>query len=154
MFDWFRNIFKKKEPITVHPLPLTVEGIAPAPLTPEPDEAELAAAALIESLTPGPSPKGEGSDRSEPEKGTAEYYRHLADNIRQAHEDARLRTVRFLAYCEEQLNNVQCSMFNVQSLEAELYKHIDVVERHGGELYKRWQRCIAEITLRQLNIEH
>ena len=33
-------------------------------------------------------------------------------------------------------------------LETELYKRIDVIERVGGELKKRWQHCLADVTVR------
>ena len=43
-----KNIFHKKQ--KQEPKPLRVEDVAPAPMTPEPDDAELAAMALLEKM--------------------------------------------------------------------------------------------------------
>ena len=40
-------------------VPLRIEGVKPAPITPVPDDAELAAAALLESMEEGQKAKGE-----------------------------------------------------------------------------------------------
>ena len=36
-------------------------------------------------------------------------------------------------------------------LEAELMKRLDVIERVGGELKKRWQHCVAQVLVRIYN---
>jgi hypothetical protein len=146
---WFSSIFRRrrgKEPGT-----LSVEGIPAAPVTPVPDDAELAAQALLELL----SLKGrrKEADAAEPVRGTAEYYHALADRIGQAHEAARRRTKRFLSYCEKELSRDDLPLTgkgSLAQLENELYKRIDTVEREGGELKKRWQHCLADVTVRMM----
>lgn len=127
-----RQLFGRKEqtdnlvevaPDRPAPQPLRIEGIAPAPLTAEPDDAELAAQAVLELLmeeAPLPSPLGgktrhrkhkhkedpaaQGLPPGGDERGAA-YYKHLAEQIRRAHAAAHWRTVRFLAFCEQELGN-------------------------------------------------
>ncbi|MBP5425111.1 MAG: hypothetical protein J6Y33_03445 [Prevotella sp.] len=129
--------------------PLRIEGVPDAPVTPEPDDAELAAQALLESL----SGIMHGKPSPEAQEGTAAYYRQLAGKIRLAHEASRLRAARFLAYCEQELLKDSLPVEGKGSLallEAELFKRIDTVEREGGELKRRWQRCLAEVTVRMM----
>lgn len=162
------------------PQPLRIEGIAPAPLTPEPDDAELAAQALLELMshpTPNPSPEkggerhtgkgdaqqlpthvgaGQGAGSVTPEVRDAAYYRRLAERIRQAHEAARQRTVRFLAFVEQELAKPDLPLTGPGSLgllEAELYKRLDVVDHHGGDLKTRWQHCLANVLVRQMQAQ-
>lgn len=142
------------------PQPLRIEGIGPAPITPEPDEAELAAQALLEHMiTPTKPPRGEASRHkafpSGDERGV-EYYRQLADRIRQAHEAATQRTLRFVAFVEQELQKPSLPLSGPGSLgllEAELYKRLDVIERRGGELKKRWQHCLATVIVRRMQAE-
>jgi hypothetical protein len=158
-----KNLFRRKE--KPDPQPLRIQGIAEAPLTAEPDDAELAAQALLEmmseSLTPGPSipanaptrslSKGEGSNKTEPREGMAEHYHRLAERIRQAQEAARLRTMRFVAFCEEELKKADLPLEGPGSLgllNVELMKRIDTIERVGGELKTRWQHCVAQVLVR------
>ena len=171
------------------PQPLRIEGIAPAPLTPEPDDAELAAQALLEHMVqvssstfqvssddaekgkrkdkaaaaPHPSKgrgKGAGSQPEtlnlKPETRDANYYKKLAERIRLAHEAARQRTVRFLAFCEQELAKPDLPLTGPGSLgllEAELYKRLDVVDRHGGDLKTRWQHALANVLVRQMQAQ-
>lgn len=148
----FKNIFRrKKQEGGGEPAPLRIEGIPPAPMTAEPDNAELAAQALLESLSPNPSPKGVGSNKTEPKAGTAEYYQRLAEKIRSAQEASRLRALRFVAFVEQELEKPHLPVSGAGSLgllEAELMKRIDVIERVGGELKTRWQHCLATVTVR------
>ena len=159
MIHWLRrkvhDLFSPTKEEEVKTMPLAVEGVAPAPLTAEPDDAELAAEALLESLSPGPSPVGRGGKKqAEPkaaEQGTAEYYRQLAERIEKAQAMAVQRTTRFVAFCEQELkkrNLPKNGPGSLALLEAELYKRIDTVEREGGELKLRWQHCLAEVTVR------
>ncbi len=147
MFNRFRK--KQKE----EPQPLMVEGIKPAPLTSEPDDAEQAAMALLEMM----SGHSIGNDQAEePEKGSKEYYEYMAARIRQAHDASTVHTMRFLAFCEQELAKPhlpQTGTGSLSMLDVELFKRIDTVERVGGELKKRWQRCVAEVTLRKMGIE-
>lgn len=149
---------KKEQQQRKEPQPLRIEGIAPAPLTAEPDEAELAAQALLEMMSAAADksrnnnniPSSRDNDKAD-EQRDAVYYRRLADRIRQAHESARLRTVRFVAFVEHELKTPNLPLTGPGSLgllEAELYKRIDVVERYGGDLKRRWQHCLAQVTVR------
>lgn len=170
----FRNLFNRKrkdtpqEPAT-EPQTLAIEGIPQAPLTPEPDEAELAAQALLEMMAAIQHDRrhGKGARRNnditaspdnEKEEAvtprTASYYRHLARKMREAREATRLRVTRFLAFVEQELKKPNLPTYGDGSLgllEAELYKRIDIVEREGGELKRRWQRCLALVTVRLMD---
>ena len=179
------------------PQPLRIEGIAPAPLTPEPDDAELAAQALLEHMVqvssfkfqvpskptdskaaaaPHPSKgRGQGAGSQpetlrstsgrllptgrknlKPETRDANYYKKLAERIRSAHEAARQRTVRFLAFVEQELAKPDLPLTGPGSLgllETELYKRLDVVDRHGGSLKTRWQHALANVLVRQMQAQ-
>ena len=164
-----RNIFfrqnRQKEPET--PQTLKIDGVGEAPMTMEADNAELAAQALLEVMLDKQKrrrKKSDVSDKSEtPEKSgesgkpntlqTSEYYHQLSDRIRKAYASSRQRTLRFLCYCEQQLRNQDIPLYGADSLnimQAELYKRIDVVDREGGDIKARWQHCLAEVTLRQM----
>ena len=151
----------KRKPLTVNPEPLTIHGIAPAPLTAEPDEAELAAQALLEHMAevssskfqvPSDKPHGKPETRNlKPETRDANYYKELASRIRSTQEAARLRAMRFVAFVEQELEKPHLPVSGKGSLgllEHELLKRIDVIERVGGELKKRWQHCLATVTVR------
>lgn len=147
---------KKKQQQRQEPQPLRIEGIAPAPFTAEPDEAELAAQALLEMMSAADDKSRNNDIPSSCDNGKdaphdAVYYRQLADRIRQAHESARLRTMRFVAFVEHELKSPHLPLTGPGSLgliEAELYKRIDIVERYGGDLKRRWQYCLAQVTVR------
>ena len=166
-----RNIFfrqnRQKEPET--PQTLKIDGVGEAPMTMEADNAELAAQALLEVMLDKQkrrrkksdvSDKSETSEKSDKSGSTkpnflqtSEYYHQLSDRIRQAYGSSRQRTLRFLCYCEQQLRNQNIPLFGAGSLnlmQAELLKRIDVVDRVGGEIKARWQHCLAEVTLRQI----
>ena len=138
--------------------PLRIEGVKPAPLTPEPDDAELAAQALLESMVS--SDKFQDSSfkiqDSKPETRDAAYYRRLAERIRLARDQATLRTMRFVTWCEHELEKRDLPIEGKGSLaqmEAELYKRIDTIERVGGELKHRWQHCLANVIVRRMEEE-
>ena len=164
-----RNIFfrqnRQKEPET--PQTLKIDGVGEAPMTMEADNAELAAQALLEVMLDKQKrrrKKSDVSDKSETseksgESGkpntlqTSEYYHQLSDRIRKAYASSRQRTLRFLCYCEQQLRNQDIPLYGADSLnimQAELYKRIDVIDREGGDIKARWQHCLAEVTLRQM----
>ena len=170
----FRNLFnRKREDATQEPepapQPLAIEGIPQAPLTPEPDDAELAATALLELLVSSSkfqvSSKEKGgkpetrnlkpeTGEAQPEARTADYYRHLARKMREAREATRLRLARFLTFVEQELKKPHLPTYGDGSLgllEAELYKRLDIVERDGGELKRRWQHCLARVTVRLMD---
>ena len=136
-------------------------------MTMEADNAELAAQALLEVMLDKQKrrrKKSDVSDKSETsgksvESGkpntlqTSEYYHQLSDRIRKAYASSRQRTLRFLCYCEQQLRNQDIPLYGADSLnimQAELYKRIDVIDREGGDIKARWQHCLAEVTLRQM----
>lgn len=139
-------------------------------MTMEPDKVELAAQALLEVMidkqkrrrkkadvyeaTGNAGKSGESGESGKPSfLQTSEYYYQLSDRIRQAYGSSRQRTLRFLCYCEQQLRNQNIPLFGAGSLnlmQAELLKRIDVVDRVGGEIKARWQHCLAEVTLRQI----
>ena len=163
-------------------VPLRIEGVKPAPITPAPDDAELAAAALLESLAEKKvSQKSQKSQKglkrkknpsalshqpsalnqplalspqtSSSPQPSKEYYEQLAERVKEGREMEARMTMRFVAYCEEMLwNPRQLSTVNSQlsTLERDLLQRMDIVEREGGELKKRWQRCLAEVTMRQM----
>lgn len=140
---------------------LSVEGISPAPITPSPDDAELAAQALLEIMASKQS-SAKDSATTESKKGDkgfvttgpdggVSFYTSLANKIRQNQEEARLRTLRFVAFCEQELTKEDLPAYGPGSLgllERELLKRIDVVDRCGGELKKRWQYCLSEVIVR------
>ena len=169
-----RNIFhrKRKEPDEPQP----IERAVRVPMTAEPDEAELAAQALLEvmierkaakrkakkvSKKSGKSnvqsnektdSKTEDTDNSQ----TIEYYERLADRIRMAYDASRRRAMRFVSFCEQELQKRNIPVYgdgSIALLEVELYKRIDIVDREGGELKKRWQECLAEATLRLMEAD-
>ena len=185
-----KNLFHRKRRVPVgsadrKPQPLRIEGIGPAPLTPEPDDTELAAQALLEHMceqsrkdprkdhlkdshndkAAGSVPVGSStSEAAKPSAADgkpeahrdAAYYRQLADRIRQAHEAATQRTLRFVAFVEQELQKPSLPLSGPGSLdllEAELYKRLDVIERRGGELKKRWQHCLATVIVRRMQAE-
>ena len=150
MLKWIRRLLRRDTQAQTAQ-PLRIEGVAPAAMTPEPDDAELAAQALLELLAGRASGNDDGAER--PEDGTAEYYRLLADRIRQAHAKAELRSRRFVAWCEQELRRDDIPMDGKDSLaqmETELYKRIDTVDREGGDLKRRWQHCLAEVIVRRM----
>lgn len=144
-----RGVFRRQRPRAngQQPMLLRIDGLCPAPLTPEPDEAEVAAAALLQSMT---AVKGSMKNNHaplthnhEPKKGTPAYFRAISDRIAATHASERRAALRYIAYCEQELR----SNFS-PALEAGLYKHMNTVDREGGDLKRRWQHCLAEVTVR------
>lgn len=157
------NIFKHKNPKPL--MPLCIQGVKEAPMTPEPDDAEMAAQAILEVMLEKNAKKkqkksnlgghkgGKAKEDSENANNVA-FYHHLAEHLREAYRVARQRALRFLCFCEQQLDNPKLPAYghgSVALLEAELYKRLDVVEREGGDMKRRWQNCLAEVTLRLMN---
>lgn len=131
-----------------------INGIAPAPLTAEPDEAELAAAALLENME-----KGSGNTKGaiKPENGTPEYYREASEKIRESRAAAARLAMRYIAYTEHQLSSPALTSEAADSgalatLENGLYKHLDVVNKEGGKLKSRWQNCLANVVVCKMRI--
>ena len=171
MFDFIRSFFHSSQR-KAEPQPLRIDGVGEAPLTPEPDDAELAAQALMELMMADGKARHDDRDshgdrllRSQTQVPVpmtapphdAKYYHQLAAKIRAARESSRLRTLRFIVYCEQQLRLPHLPATgkgSLQLLETELLKRIDIIEREGGELKKRWQHCLAEVTVRLMDAFH
>ena len=124
-------------------------------ITPEPDEAELAAQAILEIMA-GLDSRENRNNQDTPGNQTprsSEYYLKLANRVRQAHADAKRRATRYVAFCEQELRKKDIPIFgknSIAQMEVELYKRLDVVEREDGELKRRWQHCLAEVTVRMM----
>jgi hypothetical protein len=161
--------------------PLRIEGVKPAPLTPEPDDAELAAQALLESMCdvrskkedvrevaadvhqpiPADAPTrslssitNQPSKSHQPSVRDASYYRALADRIRTARTAEARLVMRLLASVEEQLSE-PTALYKGQwgDTERKLYRAMDIAEREGGELHRRWQHCLANVLVRRMEEE-
>lgn len=164
MFDFIRSVFHSSQ--KAEPQPLRIDGVGEAPLTPEPDDAELAAQALMELMMANHGDWLADTKRKTKDQvpvpmtappHDAKYYHQLAAKIRAARESSRLRTLRFIVYCEQQLRLPHLPATgkgSLQLLETELLKRIDIIEREGGELKKRWQHCLAEVTVRLMDAFH
>ena len=178
MKNFFHKLFRKRKSLTVRSTsgrllptgrknlkPLTIEGVGEAPLTAEPDDAELAAQALLEMMAEA-SDKSRNNDkaarrnnditlsRDNEEKKTAAYFRALAARIKAAHNASELRAMRFVAFCEQELRKPDLPLEGPGSLwllNVELMKRLDTIERVGGELKKRWQHCVAQVLVRIYN---
>lgn len=185
--NFLKKIFhrrRERKPSTLTPEPLTIAGIAPAPITPEPDEAEQAAAALLESEAERRNHGKTESRKSvnpkirksvNPAKPPA-YYQALAHRIREGREMEERACRRWLTYCEMTLSllprdgegrakareagagggsvrgeSLPSREGLVGSLERGLYDRQDIAKRAGGDLFRRWQHCLAEVTIRLMN---
>jgi len=151
--DFFR-IFRRKA--KREPKALRIDGVR-TPLTPQPDEAEVAAQALLETMSKGESGRN-GRDGSNGANGSdgphdAAYYRELAEIIRKNRKEEARALRRYLAYCEEQIAQ---PLFTdgLGDIERDLCRFQDCAEREGGELLRRWQRCLAECIVRQMTASH
>ncbi len=168
--NFFKRIFHRKRERDVRPL--RIEGVKTS-LTKTPDEQELAAQALLESLGSDKRKVKAASKREQngartssaereqarpqgksdqPAKGTPEYYRTLSTKIRESRAAEARLTMRYLAYCEEQLAlPKELYVGQIAEMEVELYKRQTIAEREGGELLRRWQHCLAEVIVRQMS---
>ena len=175
MLDAIKKYFRRKaatqtpqqEGQEVEPVPFRIEGTKPAPLTAEPDDAELAAQALLESMCDVRSKMEDvrevaadahhpSSITHHPSKShhTSEYYHALADRIRTARTAEARLTMRLLASVEEQLAE-PTALYKGQwgDTERKLYRAMDIAEREGGELKSRWQHCLANVLVRRMEEE-
>lgn len=152
--NFIKKIFCRRKQFNPQPKQLRIDGCK-ATLTPTPDNAELAAQALLESRIYGDKTQRKAAKKRQPSAivhqpsstHDAQYYQELSEKIKESREhDARMAT-RYVSYVEEQLKD-QASDF--AELEHGLYKYQDAVEREGGELLKRWQKCLAECILKQM----
>ena len=95
------NIFKRKKasPIT----PLRIQGIDDAPMTPEPDDTEIAAQAILEIILEKKAKKWKRHEKDKDleksgDRNGVAYYKHLSEHIREAYHAARQRALRYTAY--------------------------------------------------------
>ena len=155
--NFFKRIFKKKR--EQKPKQLRIDGCKTT-MTPQPDDAELAAQALLENLSEkehkGKAKRNKKSDTrvakpSEPVRDAA-YYRQLSEKIRASRAAEARLTMRYLAYCEEQLAlPKELYVGQIGEMEQELYNRQTVAQREGGKLLRRWQHCLAEVIVRQMS---
>ena len=126
---------------------LRIDGVKAPAMTPKPDDAELAAQALLEHLS---EPKGRKKEpkAKQPKEGTPEYYQQMSSKIKAAHEQEARDAQRYLAYTEEELKE-NPSMDQLIEIERGLYQYQDAAEREGGELKKRWQHCLADVLVKR-----
>lgn len=146
MFARIKDLFRCK--MKADPKPLCIDG-ATVKLTPRPNESETSAAALLEMLTGEADINTDSQNEQKPDNGTPEYYHALAKRIRSNREHEARDALRLIAYCEEQLS-IQIHNVNAFELENELYTVQATVERERGELLTRWQHCLAEVVVRQM----
>lgn len=124
---------------------LRVKGVK-VTMTPAPDDAELAAQALLETLcghlgkkpTPLPARGGQG----------VAYYKALAQRVHKNRLIEVHSTQRYITYAEQQLQQNQSPERLIQ-IEKGLYQFQNYVEREQGELKKRWQYCLAEVLVQR-----
>ena len=130
---------------------LRIDGVKAPEMTAKPDDAELAAQALLEHMSDGSSDKKHKRTKGKVEKpkdGTPEHYQQLSGKIKEAHAQEARDAQRYLAYTEQELKE-NPSMEQLIEIERGLYQHQDAADREGGELKSRWQHCIAECILLQ-----
>ena len=142
------------------PLPFRIEGIGMAPMTPVADASELAAQALLEAGANSPGrnnimAKLRHGAKTAPEKGSPAYYAALSSRVRDTRATEARLAMRYVAYCEQELaasarHRIQNT--KLTELERGLYDRIGTIEREGGELKRRWQRCLARVTVQLLGI--
>lgn len=138
------NLFRRKvmkDPVRT----LRIDGVKAPEMTAQPDDAELAAQALLEHKS---EPKGhkKKAKAKQPKEGTPEYYQQMSSKIKAAHEQEARDAQRYLAYTEEELKE-NPSTDQLIEIERGLYQYQDAAEREGGELKTRWQHCLAEVTM-------
>ena len=123
---------------------LRIDGVKAPAMTPGPDDAELAAQAVLEHM----SEKGHKPEKKAKEKqakeGTPEFYQQMGGKIREAHESEALQAKRYLAYTEQELKE-HPSMEQLIEIERGLYQHQDAADREGGDLKKRWNNCLSMV---------
>lgn len=139
----FRNLFRVKR-FKPEPRSLRIDGVS-TKMTAQPDDAELAAQALLEHES-HPKKTEKKTKAKQPKEDTPEYYQQMSSKIKAAHEQEARDAQRYLAYTEEELKE-NPSMDQLIEIERGLYQYQDAAEREGGELKKRWQHCLAEVTM-------
>ena len=129
------------------PEPLRIEGVT-TKMTPHPDDAEVAAQALLENLS-GAERKERHKEQAAPANGTADYYRIISHTIRNTHSLEAKLALRYITYCEQQIFTADVS--ESAELESGLYRYQACAEREGGEIFHRWQHILAMCVVRQMS---
>lgn len=141
----FLNLYHKKR-FKPEPKSLRIDGVSTR-MTPKPDDAELAAQAVLEHM----SEKGHKSEKKAKEKqakeGTPEFYQQMSGKIKEAHAQEARDAMRYLAYIEELRQ--QPTTEQLIEIERGLYQYQDAAEREGGDLKKRWQHCLADVLVKR-----
>jgi hypothetical protein len=142
----FNNIFRRKamkDPVRT----LRIDGVKAPEMTARPDDAELAAQALLEHKS---EPKGhkKKAKAKQPKEGTPEFFEQMSGKISDAHAAEARNALRYLAYTEQELKE-NPTPEQLAEIEKGLYQYQDTAEREKGELLTRWQHCIAECILLQ-----
>ena len=163
--NFIRRMFKRKVfrgNGQREPRPLRIEGVKTA-MTPQPDDAELAAQALLESKKhQSSSIIHQPSSHQPSDVHDVAYYKQLSERIKASRAAEARMTMRYLAYCEDKLkmydgrrmtDDVESQSSAVAEMERGLYKRQTIAEREGGELLRRWQHCLAEVIVRQMPAE-
>jgi len=140
----FFNIFRRKSQKSVRSL--RIDGVS-TKMTPHPDDAELAAQALLEHMS---APKGRGKKPAgkQPKEGSAAYYKQLRGKISEAHAAEARDAQRYLAYTEEELKE-NPGLEQLMEIEKGLYTIQDTIKREKGDLESRWQHCLAQVIVLQ-----
>lgn len=149
----FLNIFHRKR-FKPEPKSLRIDGVS-TKMTAKPDDAELAAQALLEHMSDGSSDKKHKRTKGKvekPKEGTPEHYQQLSGKIKEAHAQEARDALRYLAYTEQELKE-NPSMEQLIEIERGLYQHQDAADREGGELKSRWQHCIADALVLRNKLE-
>jgi hypothetical protein len=149
----FLNIFHRKR-FKPEPKSLRIDGVS-TKMTAKPDDAELAAQALLEHMSDGSSDKKYKRTKAKVEKpkdGTPEHYQQLSGKIKEAHAQEARDAQRYLAYTEQELKE-NPSMEQLIEIERGLYQHQDAADREGGELKSRWQHCLADALVLRNKLE-
>lgn len=147
MSNLIKAIFRRKPKVEAEPL--QIDGIKTR-LTPRPDEAELAAEALLDTMT-GNTATDAAADAPLPKDNhTITYYEALVKRIQANREREERMSQRVIVYCEEQLAKATTDKHLPFDLERELFTVQATVEKMQGELFSRWQYCLAKITMAQM----
>lgn len=125
---------------------LRIDGVKAPVMTPKPDDAELAAQAVLEHM----SEKGHKPEKKakQAKEGTPEFYQQMSGKIKETHAQEARDAMRYLSYTEEELKQ-QPTTEQLIEIERGLYQYQDAAEREGGDLKKRWQHCLADVLVKR-----
>lgn len=127
---------------------LRIDGVKAPAMTPGPDDAELAAQALLEHKSHPKETEKKEPKAKQPKEGTPEHYQQMSGKIKEAHAQEARDAMRYLSYTEEELRQ-QPTTEQLIEIERGLYQYQDAAEREGGDLKKRWQHCLADVLVKR-----